>query len=181
MAARPVSKDIVRADFAPAHIGLAPLRIATGRIDEARKQLSSLQTADKDRADYLATLAKVDLASGQLSEAEQNITRAEGAGAPASELAFLKGELLLKKGDPKQAVAFLKKAKKSLPKDADLLVLCNINYTRAFLSLGKELGKPVATDVHAIADLDDAYNRDFMAHADILFMSHERLPVPPDA
>ncbi|MEZ4716166.1 MAG: carbohydrate kinase family protein [Caldilineaceae bacterium] len=65
--------------------------------------------------------------------------------------------------------------------DADLLVLCNINYTRAFLSLGKELGKPVATDVHAIADLDDAYNRDFMAHADILFMSHERLPVPPDA
>ncbi|MCA9665678.1 MAG: tetratricopeptide repeat protein [Myxococcales bacterium] len=112
-----------RADFAPAHIGLARLRIATGRIDEARKQLSSLQTADKDRADYLATLAKVDLASGQLSEAEQNITRAEGAGAPASELAFLKGELLLKKGDPKQAVAFLKKAKKSLPKDADLLVL----------------------------------------------------------
>ncbi|MEZ4583080.1 MAG: hypothetical protein R3A10_15840 [Caldilineaceae bacterium] len=39
----------------------------------------------------------------------------------------------------------------------------------------------MATDVHAIAALDDAYNRDHMAHADILFMSHERLPVPPDA
>lgn len=64
---------------------------------------------------------------------------------------------------------------------ADLLVLCNINYSRGFLPVAKELGKPVATDVHAIADLDDAYNRDFMAHADILFMSHENLPLAPAA
>lgn len=65
--------------------------------------------------------------------------------------------------------------------DADLLVLCNINYSRPFLARGRELGVPVATDVHAIADLDDPYNRDFMAHADILFMSHERLPTSPPA
>jgi len=30
--------------------------------------------------------------------------------------------------------------------------------------------------VHAISDLDDGYNRDFMQHADILFMSDEWLP-----
>ena len=80
-----------------------------------------------------------------------------------------------------QEQAYPAAAFRAAARDADLLVLCNINYSRAFLSLGKKLGKPVATDVHAIADLDDAYNRDFMAHADILFMSHERLPVPPDA
>ena len=80
-----------------------------------------------------------------------------------------------------QEQAYPAAAFRAAARDADLLVLCNINYSRAFLPLGKELGKPLATDVHAIADLDDAYNRDFMAHADILFMSHERLPVLPAA
>ena len=42
------------------------------------------------------------------------------------------------------------------------------------------MGMTVATDVHAIADLDDPYNRDFMAAADILFMSDERLPCGPE-
>jgi ribokinase len=51
-----------------------------------------------------------------------------------------------------------------------LAVLCNINFSRPLL----------ATDVHAVADLDDPYNADFMAAADILFMSHERLPMPPE-
>ena len=34
-------------------------------------------------------------------------------------------------------------------------------------------------DVHAISDLNDPYNADFMRAASILFMSHEWLPVPP--
>lgn len=62
----------------------------------------------------------------------------------------------------------------------DLLALCNINFARALLHEGKRLGKPIATDVHAIATLDDDFNQDFMAAADILFMSHERLPAPPE-
>lgn len=63
---------------------------------------------------------------------------------------------------------------------ADLAVLCNINYSRPFLAAARARGLPVATDVHAIADLDDAYNRDFMAAADILFLSDERLPCAPE-
>ncbi len=62
----------------------------------------------------------------------------------------------------------------------DLAVLCNINYSRPFLALARQAGKPIATDVHAISDLDDEYNRDYMAAADILFMSHERLPDSPE-
>lgn len=57
-------------------------------------------------------------------------------------------------------------------------VICNINFARPFLAAARAAGKPIATDVHAVDDLDDAYNGDFMQAADILFMSHERLPAP---
>ncbi len=61
-----------------------------------------------------------------------------------------------------------------------LAVLCNINFSRALLARARQRGLPIATDVHAISDLEDVYNRDFMAAADILFMSHERLPCAPE-
>ncbi|MBX3081404.1 MAG: carbohydrate kinase family protein [Anaerolineae bacterium] len=59
-------------------------------------------------------------------------------------------------------------------------VLCNINFSRPFLSQARAAGVLVATDVHAISDLDDPYNCDFMAHADILFMSDAQLPATPE-
>lgn len=65
--------------------------------------------------------------------------------------------------------------------DCALALLCNVNWNRPFLSQARAAGKRVATDVHAIADLEDEYNRDFMAAADILFMSHEKLPAAPEA
>lgn len=62
-----------------------------------------------------------------------------------------------------------------------LAVLCNINFSRPFLSRAKQAGQAlIATDVHTISDLEDSYNRDFMAAADILFMSDEHLPDPPE-
>lgn len=64
--------------------------------------------------------------------------------------------------------------------DCDIAVLCNINFSRPFLSRAKKLGKIIATDVHSIARIDDDYNRDYMAHADILFMSHEHLSTTPE-
>lgn len=64
--------------------------------------------------------------------------------------------------------------------DADLCVLCNINYSRPLLQRAKNANRTLATDVHAIASLEDEYNRDFMQAADILFMSDEKLPVAPE-
>lgn len=64
---------------------------------------------------------------------------------------------------------------------SDLLVLCNINFSRPFLEQARRSGKRVATDVHAITELEDPYNFDFMRVADILFMSREWLPVEPEA
>lgn len=61
----------------------------------------------------------------------------------------------------------------------ELAVLCNINFSRPMLLAARLAGKWIATDVHTIRDLEDDYNRDFMQQADILFMSHEQLPVPP--
>jgi len=62
----------------------------------------------------------------------------------------------------------------------ELAVLCNINFARPLLGLAKKAGACIATDVHAIGSLEDEYNQDFMAHADILFMSDERIPHPPE-
>lgn len=68
-----------------------------------------------------------------------------------------------------------------LAAECDACVLCNINFARGLLPIAKRLGKLVATDVHTIADLDDSFNRDFMAAADILFCSDERLPIKAEA
>jgi sugar/nucleoside kinase (ribokinase family) len=62
----------------------------------------------------------------------------------------------------------------------DLAALCNINFSRPLLEQARKAGVPVATDVHAISDLDDSYNSDFMAAADVLFMSDDLLPVAPE-
>lgn len=61
----------------------------------------------------------------------------------------------------------------------DVAVLTNINFSRPYLHRVREQGIPIATDVHALSDLDDPYNRDFMAAATILFMSDVRLPMAP--
>lgn len=61
-----------------------------------------------------------------------------------------------------------------------LAVLCNINFSRPFLNAARQAGLPIAVDVHTISDLEDPYNREFMAAADILFQSDEGLPVPPE-
>lgn len=62
---------------------------------------------------------------------------------------------------------------------ADLAVICNINFSRPLLAHATAHKIPIATDVHAISDIKDDYNREYMAAAHILFQSHERLPVPP--
>jgi ribokinase len=64
--------------------------------------------------------------------------------------------------------------------NCDLAVICNINFARPFLELARDAGKWIATDVHAISDLDDDYNRDYMGHAQILFVSDEKLPDSPE-
>ena len=64
--------------------------------------------------------------------------------------------------------------------DADLAVLCNINFARPMLAATRAAGVPIATDIHAISDIHDPYNRDYMANADILFQSHENLPCAPE-
>ena len=64
--------------------------------------------------------------------------------------------------------------------DCSMAVLCNINFARPFLEAAHRVGKPIATDIHAIADIEDRYNRDYMAAATILFMSHEQLPCSPE-
>lgn len=57
--------------------------------------------------------------------------------------------------------------------DVDLVAACNIGFSRPLLRAAKAAGKPIATDVHVLRDIRDEYNREFMEHADILFLSDE--------
>lgn len=65
--------------------------------------------------------------------------------------------------------------------ECNLCALCNINFNRHLLPIARTLNKTIATDVHALYDADDPYNREFMATADILFLSHEQLSSSPPA
>lgn len=65
-------------------------------------------------------------------------------------------------------------------KGCDWLVLCNINFSRPLLERARRTGKRIATDVHTIASLNDPYEQDFLRAAEVLFMSDERLPCPPE-
>jgi sugar/nucleoside kinase (ribokinase family) len=62
---------------------------------------------------------------------------------------------------------------------ADLAVLTNTRFARPLLKHARQLGVPIAVDVHVITDVNDTYNRPWLEIADIVFCSHERLPCPP--
>lgn len=68
----------------------------------------------------------------------------------------------------------------ALLQGAQLAVACNINFARPMLAEAANRGVPIATDVHVLSDYDDAYNRDYMALAQVLFLSHEQLPEAPE-
>lgn len=57
--------------------------------------------------------------------------------------------------------------------DADMCALLNVNFSRVFIPIAKSLGKPIATHVQALSDVNDAFNAEFIESADILFLSDE--------
>jgi ribokinase len=59
-------------------------------------------------------------------------------------------------------------------------VLCNVNWTRSLLAPTRAAGVRVVTDLHAVAGLDNPYDADYLDNADILFLSGEILPEPPE-
>lgn len=69
----------------------------------------------------------------------------------------------------------------ALLEGVDAAVICNINFARPLLEEAQRRRIPIATDVHVLSDAADAYNRDFLAAADWLFLSHENLGEQPEA
>lgn len=62
----------------------------------------------------------------------------------------------------------------------DVCALCNVNFNRALIPLVKSLGKPLASDVQALPDVNDEFNAQFIDSADILFLSDEEIPNAPE-
>lgn len=136
----------------------------------------------------LLSLVGQDLAGASVA-ATLRVDRIAGEGVLAAVPHTAQSVILFEPGGRRQIHVDLKDIQdRSYPAEhfqlalarCDLAVLCNANFTRPFLSAARAAGKPLACDVHAIASLDDDYNRDYMQAADILFMSDERLPVSPE-
>ncbi|MCR5641625.1 MAG: carbohydrate kinase family protein [Lachnospiraceae bacterium] len=63
----------------------------------------------------------------------------------------------------------------ALIEEADIVVPCNINFSRSILRKAKAMNKLIASDVHVIASVEDDYNKEYMEAADILFFSNENI------
>lgn len=62
---------------------------------------------------------------------------------------------------------------------ADVAVLTNVGWTRPLLPLARAAGVPIVTDLQATPGPMHPYDQPFLAHANVLFLSAERLTVPP--
>ncbi len=60
-----------------------------------------------------------------------------------------------------------------------IVLVGNLNFARGLLPLVRQSGVLLACDVQDLDSIDQAYNLDFLQSADILFLSHEKLPLPP--
>lgn len=63
----------------------------------------------------------------------------------------------------------------SRPEDYSLAVITNINFNRPLLHFFKDNHVTIATDVHIIGDVNEAYSQEFMEYADLLFLSNEAI------
>jgi ribokinase len=59
-------------------------------------------------------------------------------------------------------------------------VLANVDWTRRLLAPVRSRGIPIVTDLHDVSSLDNPYDRDYLEHADVVFLSHERLAARPE-
>lgn len=56
-----------------------------------------------------------------------------------------------------------------------LAALSNIEYSRPLLQRARAAGVPISTDLHAVRNLDNPYDQDFLEAAALLFLSGEHL------
>lgn len=63
---------------------------------------------------------------------------------------------------------------------SSIATICNTNFARPFLKIAKNMNIQVATNVHTISGIHDEYNKEFMEHANILFLSQDSIPGETD-
>jgi ribokinase len=79
-----------------------------------------------------------------------------------------------------QEKAFSEELLKEALNDCKIAIVCNTNFARPLLHIAKERNITIASDMHVLSDIHDSYNKEFMEHADILFLSDEKLPCEPE-
>jgi acarbose 7IV-phosphotransferase len=62
----------------------------------------------------------------------------------------------------------------------DAAVMTNVNFSRPLLPVAKAASALIATDLQTASDSSREYDADFLAAADVIFASHEKLPTEPE-
>lgn len=167
----PITYNFFGISSAVSAVGYNVARALAGLGDEVR--FASLIGADPLGGLVLEALAAAGVPAGgvlrQLGHTAQSVVMVDPAGCRriASDLK-----------DIQEQAYPLEPARAALA-GSDLAVLCNINFARPLLGLARELGVPIATDLHTLGSLDDGYNRDWLEAATIVFQSHEGFAEPP--
>lgn len=62
---------------------------------------------------------------------------------------------------------------------AEAAVLGNLDFSRPLLAAARELGIPTVVDLQVVERFDNPYDQDFLTGADVLVLSHEKVPGDP--
>jgi acarbose 7IV-phosphotransferase len=65
-------------------------------------------------------------------------------------------------------------------RDCCLAVMTNVNFSRPLLSIAKAARSTIATDLQTASENSREYDADFLAAADVIFASHEKLSASPE-
>lgn len=65
--------------------------------------------------------------------------------------------------------------------NARFAAITTVGFARPLLAVARAQGVPIATDLHVVSDMDDDHNQPWLAVAEIVFCSHEQLPLSPIA
>jgi len=110
----------------------------------------------------------------------------ERDGLPAGQVLPILGEtpqsVILHDGDGRRQIHVDLKDVQQVPYPAKRqgAVVCAVEFSRPLVGPARQAGTLVVTDLQAVRDLDDPYDRDFLRAAHLLFMSDELLPASPE-
>ena len=112
--------DVPGPDARRARVRLGALALRDGRAAEAVRLLEPARTGPGDDVELLALLARAYIAANQLDQAQEMLRAAVAQHPGATELLAAQGNLMLRRGQAREAVTTLERAAQGAPSDPEI-------------------------------------------------------------